>query len=710
MENKEFFNNELIDAAAQGSLSAVTALFDSSYNSVYKTIKTMVNDEDRIMDVIQDAYIKAIYNLNMLNDPKAFPAWVRKIAISNAAKLLKTEKPLLFSAQDIEEVESFENDNNSLISDHEINPDEDTKLVHKILDTLSDEERLVSGMYYYTGMRLGDIANMIGCDESVIKKIITDSREAITKAVDGLKNEGVDTHDLTPVQYLLFLFKGYSMNTEDVPFRASTFESVRFGLGLRFFKTEAKQKPTEENGNVEEILSSTEDVSSGTENNLSSVEDLMEESEPTKTVEAKPQQKTSKIAPAPVKIENEENEIEDKETKEPTKLNNKLIGLIAVLVVLLIIAVVGLVYVKGHSNSDSTSSEESSSSVASGVENEEELVIPAEGTETADIQSIDSDLKGIVTAYESALSGADAEKYVNKVAVSSASSDDETELYYCYYDVNSDGSDELLIGVGNQALVKIAAIYKSNDKKSFRIFKDNTIGDESLVSILKDGTIFYHKVNETDKDAEAGIWTLASDGASSSEIYKMNTTDYSDDLYHKDDTSISYNDLLATIQETGIVSDFDWKAISASDKKSSDESSEESKSESSEESSKEESSKEESSKEESSKEESSKAESSASSSSAPEGATDPYSIEEWEDNYVNSDTGAEMYVIPKGDGNYTLIWWYELGEYTYSGSVDGYQVVVNVGDGQQLYITPYSDHLDVTANFDTNFTGSFYKK
>ncbi len=190
----------------------------------------------------------------------------------------------------------------------------------------------------------------------------------------------------------------------------------------------------------------------------------------------------------------------------------------------------------------------------------------------------------------------------------------------------------------------------------------------------------------------------------------MDTEKYGDELYHKDDASVPYNDLLATIQETGIVNDFDWKEVTAAEAKS-EENSESSKEESSE--AKDESSKEESKEEssESSKKESSKKES----SSAPDGATDPYSIQEWLDNYRNSDTGSEMYVTPNGDGNYSLVWWIDTSEYSYNGSVDGYQVVVNVSDTEKLYITPYSDHLDVTANdaFTKNhgdgFTGSFYK-
>ncbi len=716
MDNRDFFNNELIDAASQGSLSAVTALFDSSYNSVYKTIKTMVSDEDIIMDVIQDAYIKAIYNLHMLNEPKAFPAWVRKIAISNSAKRIASSSEI-FSQEITEDIGAAANDNNVLSTELDVNPAEDTKKALKILDSLSDEQRLVTGMYYYTGMRISDIAGTVECDEEIIQKLIADSRVAITKAVNGLKDEGVDTHGLSAVQYLLFLFKGYSVNAEDIPFRESTFESVRFGLGLRFFKTETKHKtPTDEE--IENILSSSEESAVNEEEEENTAPDENESINVEDIIETKPTEKAPEVVKAPTRPQplkpltvSEPRIVSKDEYKDNdnSKLSGKIIAMIIVLIILLAAAVTGVVYIMHNSGE---TEETPSSSVSGTVSTDDDPLIPAEGTEAAEVQTIDSDLKGVLSAYENALGGQDAEKFVNSNAVKSAaeSTDEEAvKLYYAYYDIDSDSEEELLIGVGNDSLVKIAAIYEPNNGKTTRVFKDNSIGDSSLVSVLKDGTVFYHKVTD-DKNSEAGIWKLNSTGAYSTEIYTMDTEKYGDELYHKDDASVPYNDLLATIQETGIVNDFDWKEVTAAEAKS-EESSESSKEESSE--AKDESSKEESKEEssESSKKESSKKES----SSAPDGATDPYSIQEWLDNYRNSDTGSEMYVTPNGDGNYSFVWWIDTSEYSYNGSVDGYQVVVNVSDTEKLYITPYSDHLDVTANdaFTKNhgdgFTGSFYK-
>ncbi len=718
MDNRDFFNTELIDAASQGSLSAVTALFDSSYNSVYKTIKTMVSDEDTIMDVIQDAYIKAIYNLNMLNEPKAFPAWVRKIAISNSTKRIGSSSEA-FSQEVTEELGAQANDNNVLSTELDVNPAEDAEKALKILDSLSAEQRLVTGMYYYTGMRISDIASMVECDEKNVQKLIAESRIAITKAVNGLKDEGTDTHGMSAVQYLLFLFKGYSMNTEDIPFKESTFESVRFGLGLRFFKTEAKPKtPTDEE--IENILSSSDEVDTEDDDentDFDETEDLNESINVEDIIETEPKEKTPEVIKAPPRPQplkplsvSEPRIVSKKDYDEnsSSKLSGKIIAMIIVLVILLAAAVTGVVYIM-HNDSDSSDATESSA-VSGTISTDDDPLIPAEGTEAAEVQTIDSDLNGVLSAYENALGGQDAEKFVNTNAIKSANeSTDESKinLYYAYSDIDADSTDELLIGVGNDSLVKIAAIYEPGENKTTRVFKDNSIGDTSLVSVLKDGTVFYHKVTD-DKNSEAGIWKLNSTGAYSSEIYTMDTEKYGDEQYHKDDASVSYNDLLAKIQETGIVNDFDWKEVTAAEAKT-EESSESSK----EESSKEESS--ESSKEESSKEESKEESSKSESSSAPDGATDPYSIQEWLDNYRNSDTGSEMYVTPNGDGNYSFVWWINTSEYSFSGSVDGYQVVVNVSDTEKLYITPYSDHLDVTANdaFTKNhgdgFTGSFYK-
>lgn len=80
MEKKEF-NPGWVIAAQKGDQGAFAELYRYSYSQVYLTIKCMIkSDEDTVMDLLQDTYIKSLENLKDLKEPSKYIAWVKAIA------------------------------------------------------------------------------------------------------------------------------------------------------------------------------------------------------------------------------------------------------------------------------------------------------------------------------------------------------------------------------------------------------------------------------------------------------------------------------------------------------------------------------------------------------------------------------------------------------------------------------------------------------
>ena len=59
-------------------------LYEKTYNGVFYTIKSMIRDEDTVLDLLQDTYVKAFTHLDRFQGDTKFSPWVRQIAANTA--------------------------------------------------------------------------------------------------------------------------------------------------------------------------------------------------------------------------------------------------------------------------------------------------------------------------------------------------------------------------------------------------------------------------------------------------------------------------------------------------------------------------------------------------------------------------------------------------------------------------------------------------
>lgn len=211
MEKKEF-NPSWVTAAQSGDQDAFAELYRYSYRQVYLTIKCMVkSDEDTVMDLLQDTYIKSLENLLNLKDPSKYNAWIKIIARNVTLDYLKKKKPVLFSADPdeesnpIDEVESLDKSNQpeAVIDDAET-----TRIFKEILDSLPDRQRTTVTMFYYLEMSVKDIARALGIPEATVKTRLHNGRVSIkNKIIEVERRDNIKLHGIAPIVFFLFLFQ-----------------------------------------------------------------------------------------------------------------------------------------------------------------------------------------------------------------------------------------------------------------------------------------------------------------------------------------------------------------------------------------------------------------------------------------------------------------------------------------------------------------------
>ena len=210
---------QAVEAALKGNESAFSALYESTQRDMYYiALKYMKNEEDA-MDVLQDSYIKAWQSLASLKDPASFRAWFGRIVANTAKNTLAKKRPMLFSQLEGEndEGEQFaldiEDEKSEFQPERSYTQKETQELVHELIDSLSDEQRLCILMYHLDDQSIKDIAETFGISENTVKSRLLYGRKAIKAKAEELQKKGYQLYTVAPVVLFLYLLDSEKAST-----------------------------------------------------------------------------------------------------------------------------------------------------------------------------------------------------------------------------------------------------------------------------------------------------------------------------------------------------------------------------------------------------------------------------------------------------------------------------------------------------------------
>lgn len=214
---------KLVAAVRIGNQDAIGALYEKTYSQVYCTVKSMIKDEDAVLDIVQDTYIKAFAYLDSFEGDTKFLPWVRQIAANTARDWLKKKRPMLFAElgsgdeQDTPVEELFADERGENLPDQIIDQEETKRLIREIIEDLPEDQRAAIGMFYYEEMSVKEIADAMGVSESAVKSRLMYGRKKIEKKVLELEKQGTKLYSLSPIPFLLLLFRSQKAHAAEAP-------------------------------------------------------------------------------------------------------------------------------------------------------------------------------------------------------------------------------------------------------------------------------------------------------------------------------------------------------------------------------------------------------------------------------------------------------------------------------------------------------------
>lgn len=214
MDSKEI--SRLVEKSKNGDKNSFGELYRLTAKSVYYTCLKLTANESAAQDIMQDSYTYAFEKLSELKNPESFIAWISRIAINKCNSYFNAEKK--HAEIDIDELAD-----DDLTYDDILFEEDKRKILMNIIDNkLTTAQRQSVILFYYNGLSVSQIAQIMDCPESTVTSRLRLARDKIKTAVlEYEKSEDTKLHSISPLLFFQKLFE-LDSNATALPSSAAT--------------------------------------------------------------------------------------------------------------------------------------------------------------------------------------------------------------------------------------------------------------------------------------------------------------------------------------------------------------------------------------------------------------------------------------------------------------------------------------------------------
>ena len=183
-------DQQLVARVQAGDKRAFDFLVRKYQHKIAALVSRYIKDSHEVLDVTQEAFIKAYRAIGNFRSESAFYTWLYRIAINTAKNYLvsRGRRP---PGTDIDygDAEILNNDgrlNDNASPDKSLERDELEATVYKAINNLPDELRTAITLREMDGMSYEDIAQVMQCPVGTVRSRIFRAREAVDREIKRL--------------------------------------------------------------------------------------------------------------------------------------------------------------------------------------------------------------------------------------------------------------------------------------------------------------------------------------------------------------------------------------------------------------------------------------------------------------------------------------------------------------------------------------------
>lgn len=187
---ERLIDQELVARVQQGDKKAFDLLVLKYQQKITNLISRYIRDPHEVLDVTQEAFIKAYRAIPKFRGDSAFYTWLYRIAINTAKNYLVAQgrRP---PSDDVEAEVAEQMDVGVRLKEtgtpeNHVLTEEITMTVQKAIDDLPEDLRTAIVLRELEGMSYEEIANAMSCPVGTVRSRIFRAREAIDKKLSPL--------------------------------------------------------------------------------------------------------------------------------------------------------------------------------------------------------------------------------------------------------------------------------------------------------------------------------------------------------------------------------------------------------------------------------------------------------------------------------------------------------------------------------------------
>jgi len=190
MESNRDIDQALVERVQRGDKRAFDILVLKYQQKVANLISRYIRDPSEVLDVTQEAFIKAYRALPNFRGDSAFYTWLYRVAINTAknhlAALSRRPPQDDIEAETAEQMDTGTRLKEQDTPEHLAMQDEIAHTIKQAMDDLPDELRTAITLREIEGLSYEDIAQAMDCPIGTVRSRIFRAREAIDKKLKPL--------------------------------------------------------------------------------------------------------------------------------------------------------------------------------------------------------------------------------------------------------------------------------------------------------------------------------------------------------------------------------------------------------------------------------------------------------------------------------------------------------------------------------------------
>lgn len=177
----------LVKAFLQGDKTAFEVLFKKYREMVGRLVFSILKEESRVEDTVQDVFVLLFRNLSKFRGQSALKTWIYRIAVNEALRQINRSKRWVQMPEG--DVEPAQIPSAIVVFNHGASPErvmvegQQRELIQNGLSQLKQDHRVILTLYYLEDLSVQELSSVLEIPEGSVKSRLFYARDALKKAL-----------------------------------------------------------------------------------------------------------------------------------------------------------------------------------------------------------------------------------------------------------------------------------------------------------------------------------------------------------------------------------------------------------------------------------------------------------------------------------------------------------------------------------------------